>query len=251
MGFLKLDIPYDIDSPERTLHHREIILKNSFLKKLYKEWYQVFVDAKPTIPKGKIIELGSGGGFLKDVFPEVITSDIIPLPTNDVTFSALEMPFEDNSIAAIFMVDTFHHLPDSHIFLKEVERVLMKGGKMIMIEPSSSLWGRFIYQNFHHEPFNPKGDWKIPPAGPMSGANGALPWIVFERDKQLLKKSHPTLKTNYVKYHTPLRYLLSGGVSMRQLMPGFMFKPVSFVEKLFKPFSKKFSMFMSIEVEKI
>ena len=39
-------------------------------------------------------------------------------------------------------------------------------------------------KNFHHETFNPEGDWKIPGTGPMSDANGALPFIVFERDKE-------------------------------------------------------------------
>ncbi len=250
MGFLKLDIPYDLDSPERTLYHRKIILNKRFLKKLYDEWYSVFMKAKRNLPEGKIIELGSGGGFLKDVCPEVITSDVIPLECNDMTFSALEMPFENDSVAAIFMIDTFHHLPDTGLFLKEAERVLVEGGKIIMIEPANSLWGRFIYQNFHHEPFVPEGGWVIPSTGPLSDANGALPWIVFERDQQKLKNKYPNLETKNIEYHTPLRYLLSGGVSMRQLLPDFLFGGITLLEKILKPLSKVFSMFMTIEVQK-
>ena len=149
------------------------------------------------------MELGSGGGFLKDLMPSIITSDILDLPTNDMVFSALDMPFQDSSVSGIFMVDTFHHIPDSQLFLQEAFRTLKVGGKIVMIEPANSLWGRFIYKNFHHEPFNPKGDWTIPNSGPMSGANGCLPWIVFERDKFVFKNQFPGFEIECINYHTP------------------------------------------------
>ena len=59
------------------------------------------------------MELGSGGGFLKDIEPSVICSDVLDLPTNDLTFSALDMPFADGELSALFMIDTFHHIPDA------------------------------------------------------------------------------------------------------------------------------------------
>ena len=210
---LKYKSEHHLDSPSRTLFHREIILNKPFLKKLYLEWYAVFLKELQSLPAGKCIEIGSGGGFLKDIEPYILTSDILPLPHIDLNFSALEMPFKDSEISAIFLLDTFHHIPDSYRFLKEAERVLKKGGKLIMIEPANSLWGRLIYKNLHHEPFNPKADWKIPDIGPMSGANGALPWIVFVRDQALFQEQFPHLKIESITYHTPLRYLLSGGVS--------------------------------------
>lgn len=92
------------------------------------------------------------------------------------------MPFENHTVAAIFMSDTMHHIPDSENLLREVNRVLVDNGMLIMIEPANSIWGRFVYRNFDHEPFEPGGSWKIPLSGPMSAANGAWPWIVFIRD---------------------------------------------------------------------
>lgn len=182
MSFLKYNIPFDLDSAERTVYHQRLILRKPFLKKLYTEWYSEFIKSVPSLPEGKLVELGSGGGFLKTLCPSIICSDILPLPGNDITFSALEMPFSENEISGIFMIDAFHHIPDSDKFLHEVSRVLKKDGQMIMIEPANSMWGRFIYKNFHHEPFITSGDWHIPDIGPLSGANDALPWIVFERD---------------------------------------------------------------------
>ncbi|OQX97557.1 MAG: SAM-dependent methyltransferase, partial [Bacteroidetes bacterium 4572_117] len=213
---LKYKFKHTIDSPERTMQHREIIKNKLFLRKLYMQWYTEFSKEIKKKPSGFFIELGSGGGFFKDIEPKVICSDLLPLPTNDLSFSALDMPFENNSVDGIFMIDTFHHIPDSEKFLEEARRILKKGAKIIMIEPANSFWGRFIYKNFHHEPFYPEGDWKFPTNGPLSGANGALPWIVFERDSKKFNKIFPEFNIDMVKYHSPFRYLISGGVSFKQ-----------------------------------
>lgn len=247
---LKYNFNLPLDSPERTIKHREIILSKPFLKKIYLEWYSVFIREEVNLPKGKIVELGSGGGFLKELMPEIIASDILNLPTNDITFSALDMPFEESSLSGIFMVDTFHHLPDARIFLNEADRVLKTGGKLIMIEPANSFWGRLIYKNFHHEPFNPEGTWQIPETGPLTGANGAAPWIVFERDKKIFENEFPNFTIEQISYHTPLRYLLSGGVSFKQFVPGFSYVFFHSLDQFLASVSKQVSMFMTIKIVK-
>jgi len=247
---LKYKTKDDLDSPQRTLFHREIILNKSFLKKLYVEWYDTLLRELTSVPDGKIVELGSGGGFLKNIVPSVITSDIIPLPHTDLTFSALQMPFRNSEVSVLFLLDTFHHIPDAYQFLKESERVLQKGGKIIMIEPANSVWGRFVYKNFHHEPFDKKGGWTIPDTGPMSGANGALPWIVFRRDVSLFADRFPDLKIESITYHTPLRYLISGGVAYRTLFPGWSFGFFTLLDRFLAYLSKEISMFMTIRIVK-
>ena len=247
---IKYNIPFDLDSPERTIAHQKIIKEKYFLRKLYEEWYKVFTDSISWLPDGKMIELGSGGGFLKEICPSVICTDILELPTNDMTFSALEIPFSNSELSAIFMIDTFHHIPDSFLFLKEADRVLKKDGVIIMIEPANSKWGRFIYKNFHHEPFNPNGGWEIPVSGPLSGANGALPWIVFERDSEKYNEIFQYLKVEKITYHTPLMYLISGGLAFRQLLPDFSYPFFRGIDKLLPLISKQISMFMTIVLKK-
>lgn len=247
---IKYNIPYELDSPERTIFHNRIIRNKLFLRKLYEEWYEEFSKTLPQLPDRKIIELGSGGGFLKEVIPSVLCTDILDLPFNDLNFSALDMPFENNSLSAVFMIDTFHHIPDATQFLKEVDRVLKKDGMVVMIEPANSLWGRFIYKNFHHEPFEPGAGWTIPPSGPLSGANGALPWIVFERDKKLFKSNFQNLEILEFHYHTPLRYLVSGGVSFKQLVPDFSYGFFTFFDKFLSSLSRQISMFITIKIRK-
>ncbi|MFW5761699.1 MAG: class I SAM-dependent methyltransferase [Cyclobacteriaceae bacterium] len=247
---LKYKFEHDLDSAERTIKHRDIILEKPFLKKLYLEWYQVFMKEIPHLPEGEMVELGSGGGFLKQVNPDILSSDILPLPFTDLTFSALEMPFSDNTLSAIFMIDTLHHIPMINKFFQECRRTLKPGGAIVMIEPANSAWGRFIYQNFHHEPFVPASDWNIPDEGPLSGANGALPWIIFERDRDKFEALYPELKIRQIKYHTPFRYLLSGGVSYKSLAPGFMFALFTALDRLSSNILPQLSMFTTIKLLK-
>ena len=139
----------------------------------------------------------------------------------------------------------------SEKFLQEVNRVLADNGRMMMIEPANTLWGRFIYKNFHHEPFEPEGSWTIPLSGPLSGANGALPWIVFVRDFPLFQEKFPDLKMEVIKFRNPLLYLLSGGVSYRQLLPDFAFGLINLIDRILPGMSKQFSMFMVVKVTRV
>lgn len=249
--FKKYSIPFDLDDPRATLAHRDIILKKPYLKKLYLDWYNIFIKTSLEIKTGKYLEIGSGGGFLKDVFSEVITSDILTLPNVDLVFSAEKMPFKENELASIMMLNVFHHIPKPYLFLNEAERTLIKGGKIIMIEPANSLLGKFIYKNFHHEPFDEKGPREIDPGNPLSNSNQALPFIYFERDAELFKKDFPLLKINSIKYHSPFSYIISGGVSRSAMLPFFMYNFVKVAEWLLSPISKQIGLFCTIEIEKI
>ncbi len=238
----------NIDDPNTTLIHRDIILSKPFLKKIYLFWYAEIT--KPFKAEDQILEIGSGGGFLKDVFPKVLTSDIMPLPNCDRVVDATNMDFAANELDGIVMVNVFHHIPDSEKFLIEARRVLKPGGKIVMVEPAYSGWSNWVYNNFHHEPFDPTmKEWKFESSGPMSSSNQALPYIVFDRDKAIFNKKFPDFVIKSVKYHTPLSYLLSGGVSMKSLVPSFLFSTVHFLEGLIS--SKHFNMFWTVEIEKI
>ncbi len=252
MKFLRLEgiDKYDLDDPRRTVHHKEIIKSKPFLTKIYVEWYSNIKQLCSDAPSGDIIELGSGGGFMKEVFTGIKTSDILELPDNDFTFNALAMPFEDNSVAAFVMVDVFHHVPDSELFVKEMNRCLKPGGLIVMSEPCTTWWSKIIFKNFHHEPFNEKGDWTIPGTGPMSDANGALPWIVLERDNEKFKTLFPSLKITALQKHSPLKYLLSGGVSMKSLVPNWSYSFISGFEKVTGNILPGFALFQFIKIRK-
>lgn len=242
----------DLDAPETTVCHGEMIRRKPILRAFYEDVYAHFLDQAQELPDGVQLELGSGGGFLKDRLPDVVTSDVLPLPNVDLPLDALDMPFDDATVSAVYMLDVLHHLPDVGKFLDEAQRCLAPRGRIVMVEPANTVFGRFVYQNFHHEPFLPDApDWTLPEGGPMSVANGALPWIVFVRDLEVFQARYPQLRIRALGYWAPFRYLASGGVSMHQLVPIALFPVVLFTEWLLSPLNAQLGMFMRITVEKL
>jgi len=242
----------DLDEPENIHLLRQIIKRKPFLFKTYKIFYRDLIDKIKDAPSdGSLVELGSGASFLKQEVPYLITSDVLPYAGVDRVFSALDMPMGTNSVSAFVMVDVLHHIKDSRIFFREVDRCLKIGGKMVMIEPANTGWSRFIYKNFHHEPFNTRGTWGFEEGGPLSGANMAIPWIIFCRDRQQFEQEFAQFRIRSISCHTPLRYLLSGGLSVRQLVPSWFYQFIQVVEWLLSPINRYVGLFMTIEIEKV
>jgi SAM-dependent methyltransferase len=241
----------DLDDPATTLLHAGIIKKKPFLINLYTEFYNQFKKSVPGFEKRLLVELGSGGGFIKEIIGNVVTSDILDLPNVDKVFSSSKMPFEDGSVDAFFMVDVLHHITDSRAFFTEALRCLKVRGKIVMIEPANTLFSRFIHKNFHHEHFDPQGKWGLEEAGPLSQGNGAIPWIIFCRDRAIFEREFPSLRIISMRNHTPLRYLLSGGLTLRQLAPSCTYPLVKAAEYLLSPLNNWLGMFQTIELEKV
>ena len=243
--------PYDIDSPEATLEHAKLIQSRYFLRKIYENHYNFFKSETESLSEGIVLELGSGGGFLKKIIPSAITSDVVRVPTLNLTLSATHLPFKDRTVAAIVMINVFHHVQDVGLFLKEAERVLIPGGKVVMVEPAHTLFSYLIYKNFHYEPFDPtQKEWALERGGRMSMANDALPWIVFRRDREKFTREYPALKIVEVREFLPFSYILSGGVSMPQLLPNFLYPVVEWIERVISIFNGQLGLFMKIVVQK-
>jgi len=241
----------DLDERTTTILHAKIIPKKPFLRRLYVNFYKELENAVPSIEKKVVVEIGSGGGFIKDMISTVITSDLLDLPNVDRVFSAAHMPFENDSVDAFLMINVLHHMADPRAFLEEAGRCLRNLGKIVMIEPANTAWSRFIYKNFHHELFDPAGQWGLERERPLSLANGALPWIIFSRDREQFDSMFPYLKIVQMHNHTPLLYFLSGGFTLRQLVPSFTYTVFKIVERALSPLDNLLGMFQTIELEKI
>ena len=215
------------------------------------EWYKSIVGSLPDT-EGPIVELGAGAGFMKEYIPELIASDKLIVPELSVSLDAHQLPFDKGRLKAIVMIDVLHHLSRPGNFFSEVARCLRLGGVVIMIEPWVTLWSKLVYGRLHHEPFDPDiSDWGFPESGPLSGANGAMPWIILERDLPKFIEEFPQLKLGSVKLLTPFRYLLSGGISLRPLMPAWSFEVFRRFESIFKPWFRYLAMFAQIEIVKV
>jgi SAM-dependent methyltransferase len=240
----------DLDDPAATLLHAEIIRIKPFLKRIYVDFYGQFQRAVSDAEGKVLVELGSGGGFIKEVISSVITSDVLELPNVDRVFSATNMPFEQRSVDAFFMIDVLHHIADPRAFFKEALRCLKSSGKIIMIEPANTRWSRFVYKNFHHEVFDTQAQWELKEIGPVSHGNGAIPWIIFSRDREIFEEEFPSLRIIRMRNHTPFRYLLSGGLTLRQLVPSFTYPAIRAIEYVLSPANDFLGMFQTIELEK-
>jgi SAM-dependent methyltransferase len=240
----------DIDDSRLVGVRRRMVREKVFLRKIYEEWYATIVRALPS-GGGAVLELGSGGGFMDAAVPELITSELQPCLHVRVVLDGQRLPLADRSLRAIVMVDVLHHLPEARRFLREAARCVRPGGRVVMIEPWVSAWSSLVYTVMHHEPYLPDArTWEFPKGGPLSSANMALPWIIFVRDRLQFEREFPEWRVVSVRAFMPFRYLLSGGVSMRSLMPGWTFGWWRAVERVLSPFHGTLGMFAQIVIER-
>jgi hypothetical protein len=240
-----------IDDPRATDLRRRIVREKVFLRKLYADWYATLAGTLPPRELGGVLELGSGAGFLKEFVPDAITSEIFHTPGIDVVLDAHQLPMGGHSLRAIVMTDVMHHLPNVPRFLAEATRTVRAGGVIAMIEPWVTGWSKRVYTRLHHEPFEPQAaTWEFPTSGPLSGANGALPWIVFVRDRARFEREFPMWKIETCRPMMPLRYLVSGGVSMRSLMPGWSYPIWRGIEAMLSPLNQRIGMFALVVLRK-
>jgi hypothetical protein len=128
----------------------------------------------------------------------------------------------------IVMTNVLHHFSQPRLFFTEATRCVRSGGVISMVEPWVTPWSRFVYSRFHHEPLEPGArSWELSTCGPLSGANDALPWIIFARDRLKFEQEFPDWRIETIKPIMPFRYLVSGGVSLRSLCPGWSFRAMA------------------------
>jgi SAM-dependent methyltransferase len=240
-----------IDDPVTTDLRRAIVTSKPFLRAIYDDWYRAILQRIPD-GDGSVLELGSGAGFFEQFLPDVITSEVFECPGVKLVADARALPFSPGDLPGIVMTDVLHHIPDVAAFFREATRCLRSGGGVIMVEPWVTPWSRLIYTHLHHEPFEPQVErWDFPAKGPLSDANGALPWILFQRDRKRFESEFPGLRIQEIRPMMPFRYLVSGGVSMRALMPGFTTCLWKAIEKACEPQMKRLAMFSLISIRRV
>ena len=236
----------DIDDPITTKLRRQILQEKDFLRRIYKEWYTKLADELPS-EDGSALEIGTGAGFFSNFIPDLITSDMFYYPDIKVVLDGKQLPFVRGSLRGIVMMNVLHHISQPRLFFREAARCVRLGGVIAMIEPWVTPWSRFVYKKLHSEPFDPQLTiWEFPTDGPLSGANGALPWIIFERDRNLFEQEFPEWQIQRINPCMPFRYLVSGGISMRSLMPTWSFPVWCGLEDILQPWIKTWAMFALI-----
>jgi SAM-dependent methyltransferase len=240
----------DIDDPRTTHLRRQILRGKPFLKRIYEEWYRILAASLPP-GDGPVLELGSGAGFMEDYVPRLIRSEVFFCPWIDAVLDGLALPLADASLSGIVMTNVLHHLPRPLRFLDEAARCVRREGVVAMIEPWVTPWSRLIYTRLHDEPFLPEAEqWEPPGGGPLSGANGALPWILFHRDRERFEREQPHWHIRSVGPIMPFCYLVSGGISLRGVTPAATFPLWRGLERALGPLQNRLAMFAHVVLER-
>ncbi|HSU81089.1 MAG TPA: methyltransferase domain-containing protein [Thermoanaerobaculia bacterium] len=241
----------DLDDPRTTHLRRRILAEKRFLRRIYEEWYSAIAASLPP-GEGPVLELGSGAGFLADFVPGLVRSEVFYIEEIDLVLDGLALPFRDRSLRGIAMTNVLHHLPHPLRFFAEAARAVRPGGVVTMIEPWVTPWSRWFYTRFHHEPFLPEApEWEIPTGGgPLSGANGALPWILFHRDRERFERESPKWHVRSIEPIISFRYLVSGGMSLRSLTPAATYPLWRGLERALSPLSGQLAVFAHIVLER-
>jgi len=242
-----------LDDPGRAAELVARIQSKPALKAWYEEMYRRYADVLARCPAdGLAIELGSGGGFARADVPGLVTTDVLPYAGVDRVVDACAMPFADGELRFIGMLNVFHHIPDARAFLGEAERCLRPGGRMLVLDQHPGWIGGPILKYAHHEGYDPAArEWRFASSGPLSGANGALAWIVFRRDRDELARRFPRLRIVRYETHSPLRYWLAGGLKDWSLLPRWAFGAATRLDRVLVALARELGSFSAIEIERV
>jgi SAM-dependent methyltransferase len=239
-----------LDNPDRIAQIRDLIEAKPALKQFYTAVYAKYAACLARCPRaGLAVELGSGGGFAQQIIPALITTDILPYDGVDHVVDATNMPFENHSVRFFGMLNVFHHIPDPPAFLREAARCLAPGGRLLLVDQHPGWICKPVLRYLHHEPFCPTAqNWEFASTGPLSGANGALAWIVFKRDLRRFTQEFPELQLLRYRPFAPLTYWLAGGLKSWSLVSVGLYPIVAALDRTLLAITPRFGSFAEIEV---
>ena len=248
----------DVDSAKLSMIHLSIIKKKTLLRSAFQTFYEDMskICDRFFCKDGLEVELGSGVGFFKNFRKQVISSDIRPGLEYDMNIDATNMSLEDDSIKCIFAINVLHHIPYPNKFFKELIRVLRKDGGCILIEPHNGFISKLLHKNMHKDEYfdTDEVNWdKENSNSILSNANQALSHNIFERDKLIFQKKYGSnLEIIHTQYEiNGLRYIFSGGLNFKQILPSFFLPLLLFIEKIFQPFAKFWMPYKMTVIKKI
>jgi SAM-dependent methyltransferase len=231
----------DSNWEERIYAHARILARKPLLR-------DVFIDLHKNMRElderhfgatpGLRIEIGAGVAPMRGTYPDVLATDVVPALGLDRVLDAQAMDLPEWGVRAIYGQNMFHHLPEPRRFFDELVRVLHPGGGAILIEPFHGPFASLLYPRlFRSEGFDKRSlTWEADINGPMSGANQALSYIVFQRDRARFETEYPKLRIVEERpLASALRYLCSGGLNFRQLVPNWSASVLRGIERALSP----------------
>lgn len=110
-------------------------------------------------PKDKVLDLGCGDGLNIQILAQIGVDKIVGVDISgyllklaqinnpSIKFflaSAQKLPFKSNTFSIVLVDSVFHHLINYPKSIKEIKRVLKKGGRLVFSEPHKSSFRRLF-----------------------------------------------------------------------------------------------------------
>lgn len=205
----------------RTLENRRQWERKPVLREIYADLYR---KMQAQCVPGRTLEIGGGSGNFKRFRDDVVSSDIAHAPWLDLVCDAQRLPFTSNAFSNIVMFDVLHHIEHPGSFFREAERVLVPGGRIVMVEPGITLLSWFFYRFLHQEPVvmaaDPLTEGTPTPGRDPYASNQAIPTLIASRYSARFHRRFPGLAVVTVQWLSLFAYPLSGGFKSWCLVPG-------------------------------
>ena len=189
----------------------------------------IYRDINKRLVEGPSLELGSGIGGIKTFIPEIVTSDLVKTSYVDMVCSAYEIPLANpengENWSNIIAIDVLHHLCRPIDFFRSANAALREKGRIILVEPAGTVFGKLFYRLFHPEPVSPREITPpfvfepAPASGEFANMGMAISMFVKYRSEVDLLLEGLGLKLTEIVFRDVLAYPFTGGYSSLQMLP--------------------------------
>lgn len=212
--------------------HEAIIQESDYLRKAYASVYaELLTIADQNLKSGPSLEVGGAGGFMRDMIPNLLSTDIRISTELDLRVDATRLPFRDQSLSRIYCKDSLHHIPELRRFFREAIRCVQPGGGIACVEPYWGPLAQVIYRFGHPEDFNTKTNrWEFESHAPMDSNQGLL-YLLLRKHRIEFEQEFPEIEIIEIRPLTGPSYVLSGGASRRNLLPDRFLKKMMTLEE--------------------
>jgi len=201
-------------------------------------YFQMYAKVAQWIDKsiaGRIVEIGSGIGNFGEFQSDVVLTDQSIQPWIDLTCNAYRLPFRNQTVSHLVMVDVFHHLSAPRAFFESARSILANNGRIIVLEPYISLTSAVVYGVLHDEPIAWRAKIETTPATEYYAAQGNATRLLFG-DLDWL----PGWRVVHREAFSAFGYVFSGGFSKPAFYPRKLLPMFNSVDRALSHFPKLF-----------